>query len=177
MLKLSLPVHFRIASEGHRPAFKNFLKLSPLLLDFDVHRTRLHEIALATRTNSMRFVCNGALRLHTAPGTHVKNIHKMFHNRRAFLSFQRLITTGTPHDRRVLHSILHIPAPRSRCLSRQIDFLSASLSWHAGVFDFRKQSAASLLLGHEELMVGRTRPYQALAPPRALCERVLFFDF
>jgi hypothetical protein len=80
-----------------------------------------------SRNNSARFVCNGALRFHAAPGTHVANIHKALCNRRAFPCFHRQITTGTPHDRRVIHSILHIPSPRSRCLSRQIDFLSASL--------------------------------------------------
>jgi hypothetical protein len=111
VLKLSLPVQLRIARERPPTRLQNFLKLSPLLLDIDVHGTRLHEIALVTRTNSTRFVCNGAFRLHTAPGTHVKNIHKTLHNRRAFLSFHRLVTTGTPHDRRVIRSILHIPSP------------------------------------------------------------------
>ena len=48
----------------------------------------------------MRF-CNGALGFHAARGTYVANIHKTLDNRRAFLSFHRLVTTGTPHDRRV----------------------------------------------------------------------------
>ena len=91
----------------------------------------------------------------------------MFHNRRAFLSFHRLITTGTPHDRRVIHSILHIP-PQS-LLEPPNRFPLCVLIVARRVFDFRKQSAASLLLGDEGLMVGRTRPYQALAPRRALC--------
>jgi hypothetical protein len=101
-----------------------------------------------SRSNSARFVCNGPPRFHATPSAHVANIHKTLGNWRAFLCFHRLITTGTPHDRRVIHSILHIPSSPQL---RQIDFLSASLSWHAGPFDFREQSAASLLLGHEGL--------------------------
>src|SRR5262249_48949859 len=45
--------------------------------------------------------------------------------RHAFLSFHRLVTTGTPHDRRVIHSMLHIPSPRQLLHSAPTDFLSA----------------------------------------------------
>src|SRR5262249_52086091 len=79
----------------------------------------------ASRTNSERFVRNGALRFHATPGTHVANIHKTHCNRHAFLSFHRLVTTGTPHDRRVIHSMLHIPSPRQLLHSAPTDFLSA----------------------------------------------------
>jgi hypothetical protein len=63
------------------------------------------------RSNSARFVCNGALRFHTAPGTDVANIHKTLGSWRAFLRFHRLITAGTPHDRQIIDTILHNPSP------------------------------------------------------------------
>ena len=40
-------------------------------------------------TNSMRSVCNGALRLHAARGTHVANIDKTLRDQRAFFCFHR----------------------------------------------------------------------------------------
>ena len=68
------------------------------------------------------------LRFHTAPGTHVANIHKTLLNRRAFFCFHRLITAGTSNDRRVIHSILHNQPHRTCRLTPQMNFLSASLA-------------------------------------------------
>ena len=62
-------------------------------------------------TNSVRFVCNGALRFRAAPGANVANIHETLLNRRAFFCFHRLIAAGTSNDRRVIQSILHNPSP------------------------------------------------------------------
>ena len=102
---------------------------------------------MATYTNSVRFVCNGALRFHAAPGTYVTNIHKTLLKRRAFPCFHRPIAAGTPNDRQVIHTILHSPTPRQSLLvASQTDFLSASgrtgLSNYAGSlrgdFEFRR---------------------------------------
>jgi hypothetical protein len=74
---------------------------------------RSDPLGLAIYTSSVRFVCNGALGFHAAPGTHVANIHKTLLNRRAFFCFHRLITAGTSDDRRAIHSILHNQPHRS----------------------------------------------------------------
>jgi hypothetical protein len=71
-----------------------------------MHEASTTHLSLAIYTNSVRFVGNGALRFHAAPGAHVSNIHKTLLNRRAFFCFNRLITAGTSNDRRVIHSIL-----------------------------------------------------------------------
>ena len=82
--------------------------LSPANCQQRPYARSVHDLLrLAIYTNSVRFVCNGALRFHAAPGTHVANIHKTLLNRRAFFCFHRLITAGTSNDRRVIHSILH----------------------------------------------------------------------
>ena len=60
-------------------------------------------------TNSMRSVCNGALRLHAARGTHVANIHKTLRDQRAFFCFHRLMTAGASNNRRFF--VLHILSP------------------------------------------------------------------
>ena len=75
---------------------------------------------------SARFVCNGALRFHAAPGTYVANIHKTLSSRRAFFCFHRLITAGTPNNRRLIHAILHNPSPTGESLlfgPQQISYL------------------------------------------------------
>jgi hypothetical protein len=109
---MSLSFRSRITSEGHLADFKNSVKASPSWFDFDVHRTRLPTVRNERQPhNSARFVRNGPLRFHATPGTDVANIHKTLGSWRAFLSFHRLITTGTPHDRRVIHTILHSPSP------------------------------------------------------------------
>ena len=88
---------------------------------------------MTAAATSARFICNGALRFHPAPGTHVGNIHKTPRNRRAFLCFHRPITVGTPNNRRLIHAILHNPSPTAvsaSCVSNR--FLSAFLSWRTG---------------------------------------------
>jgi hypothetical protein len=88
--------------------------LSPANCQQRPYARSVHDLLrLAIYTNSVRFVCNGALRFHAAPGTHVANIHKTLLNRRAFFCFHRLITAGTSNDRRVIHSILHNQPHRS----------------------------------------------------------------
>jgi hypothetical protein len=92
--------------------FKNSVKASPLRFHFDVHSTHGTQQALAMgsntdRINSVWFLCNGALRFHAAPRTDVANIHKALGDPRAFFCFHRLITAGTSHDRRVIHTIPH----------------------------------------------------------------------
>ena len=71
-------------------------------------------------SNGLRLI--SALRLHWCASfpcrtrhTHVANIHKTLCNRRTFFCFHRLITAGTSNDRRVIHTVLHSPSPRSRC--------------------------------------------------------------
>jgi hypothetical protein len=76
-----------------------------------MHESVDDQLRLATYTNSVRFVCNGALRFRAAPGTNVANIHETLLNRRAFFCFHRLIAAGTSNDRRVIHWILHNPSP------------------------------------------------------------------
>ena len=116
--KNEAPFRPRVANEGHPSDFKNSVKprrcclISTCISVDDLLR-------LATYTNLVRLVCNGALRFHAAPGTHVANIHKTLLKRRAFFCFHRLITAGTPNDRRRIHTILHNPSPTgSRCLLR-----------------------------------------------------------
>ena len=106
---------------SHLADFKNSVKGSPLWFDciergYPVRNERQPH-------NSARFVRNSALRFHAAPGTDVANIHKTLCSRRAFPWFHRQITTGTPHDRRVIHTILHSPSPAVAAV-----FLSAPLT-------------------------------------------------
>ena len=80
-----------------------------------------------SRNNSARFVCNGALRFHAAPGTHVR-----ISTRRSVTGVRSLASIGRsqPGHRTIGGSSTRScisQAPPSRCLSRQIDFLSASL--------------------------------------------------
>ncbi len=128
------PFSISILQKSGAPHFQNSVKGPPLLFDFDVHRTqqrtkrgRPAQANVRWRpATSARFVFNGALRFHPAPGTYVANIHKTLLKRRAFFCFHRLITAGTPNDRRLIHTILHSPSPTgNRCLLRpkQISYL------------------------------------------------------
>jgi hypothetical protein len=118
---------FRFCKRAAHPIFQNSVKGPPLLFDFDVHRTQLRtkrgrtcsgQCAFGEPAPSARFVCNGALRFHPAPGTYVANIHKTLLKRRAFFCFHRKITAGTPND-------------------------TASLSWHTGLPNALGPSAPS----------------------------------
>ena len=121
------PFPISILQKSGAPHFQNSVEGPPLLFDFDVHRTHLRtkraraaqaNVRLAT-CNFSALVCNSALRFHSAPATHVAHLHKTLRNRRAFLCFHRLITAGTPHNRRVIHPArvrpsLNVVAERDR---------------------------------------------------------------
>jgi len=57
------------------------------------------------------------------PAQTVANIDKTLGSWCAFFCFHRVITTGTPHDRRVIYTILHSPGPAGLCISPKMNFL------------------------------------------------------
>jgi hypothetical protein len=113
------PFRFRFCKRAAHPISKSQLKTRRCcLISTCIERSYARNVDDPLRSRcvwrpatSARLVCNGALRYHSAPATHVAHLHKTLRNRRAFLCFHRRITAGTPNDRRVIHTILHSPSP------------------------------------------------------------------